>query len=130
MWAGAQQCTLPTRALLLGVWVRNTPCLDLCTEAARTEKSILSLEFVALTMYPAAVTASTLLGVAMEMMCLFQIWLYALVTLTRETRHWTRCTFRIGRAGEVVCLSTGWDNTSCVAVRSHALHNDKLKVGQ
>lgn len=92
--------------------MRNTPCLDHCTEAARTENSILSLELVALTIYPAAVTANILLGVAMEMMCLFQIWLYALMTLTRETRHWTRCTFRIGRAGEVVCLSTGWDNNN------------------
>lgn len=92
------------------------PCLDLCTEAARTDKLMLSLEFVALMIYPAAVTANILFGVAMEMMCLFQIWLYALVTLNRETRHWTRCTFQIGRAGEVVCLRTGW--TFCGGSRS------------
>lgn len=104
MWAGAQQYTLSTRALLLGVWVRKPPSLDHCTEAARTVNSILSLEFVALTIYPAAVFANMLLGVAMEMMCLFQIWLYALVTLTRVTRHWTICTIRAGRAGEVVLV--------------------------
>lgn len=59
--------------------------------------------------YPAAVTANILLGVAMEMICLFQIWLYALVTLNRETRHWTRCTFQIGTDGEVVCLKDWLD---------------------
>lgn len=35
------------RALLLGIWVRNTLCLDLHIEATRTEESIWSLGFVA-----------------------------------------------------------------------------------
>lgn len=71
--SGCELGTLSIRALLLGLWMRNTPCLDHCTEAARTENSILSLEFVAFTIYPAAVTANILLRVAMEMMCLSQI---------------------------------------------------------
>lgn len=73
MWAGAQQCTLPTWALLLGVWVRNTPGLDLHMDATRTKELMLALGFVALTMYPAAATANIHLVVAMRMMCWSQI---------------------------------------------------------
>lgn len=82
--------------------MRNTLCLELHIEATRTEKSILSLGFVALTMYPAVVTANILLVVAMKMMCWSRIWSNAMVGPTRETRHWTRCTFRLGKPGEIV----------------------------
>lgn len=83
--------------------MRNTPCLDLHIKATRTKKSI---GFVALTMYHAAATANRRLGVAMKMMSWYQICLNAMVAPTTETRHWTRCTFRLGRPGEIVYLST------------------------